>query len=147
MAKENKKLDWMLVVAIVIVLISVFAFIFALNLDNFISLQIKKIPIEVKIANYSAINLEKNQQILHLGAVSKGTGGVRDLSINNDYDFNTIFEFEVEGNITDLLVYPKQVLFEPLEDKDITFKTKIIGDEEIGMYSGIIIVRIKRAPQ
>jgi len=147
MAKENKKLNWMLVAAIVIVLISVFAFAFALNLNNFLSLQIQKIPIIVKVTNQSGLILEKDQQIFHLGAVSEGNAGSRDLSISNDYNFTTVFEFEVEGNITDLLVYPKQVLFEPLEDKDIIFRTKFIEDEEMGVYSGIITVRIKKVPQ
>jgi hypothetical protein len=144
MVKENKKLDWILIATIVIVLFSVFLFVFVLNLNNFLSLEIKKISIAVDISNYSALNLEKNQTVLHLGSVKKGASGIRKVAINNDYNFTTVFEFEVKGNITDLLVYPKQVLFEPLEDKEVTFRTKIIEDEEFGEYSGIIIVRIKK---
>jgi hypothetical protein len=145
--KENKKVDWILIVAIIIVLISVFLFVFSLNLDNFVSLQVEKIPVIVIISNHSGINISEDRNILNLGNVKKNDFVSRNLIISSNYNFSTLFEFEVEGNISDLLIYYEKIIFEPFEDKNITFQTKIIQDEEFGEYSGVITVRIKKVPQ
>ena len=147
MQKRKNEINWMLYVAIFILILSLIIFIIALNIDSIISLQKKEIPITVIISNYSAFNISKNQTDLNLGIIKENTFGERNLSISNDYPFKTIFEFKIKGSIAPLMIFEPVIILEPMEDREITFRTKVIENESFGQYSGIILVKIKKLPQ
>jgi len=142
--EKNKKNNLMLFVAVFLLAISLIAFFIALNLDSIISLQKQEIPVNVIISNYSAWNISKNQSDLNLGIINKGSAGVRSINISNDYKFKTVVETEIKGNITPLMIYEPVIILEPMEDREIVFRTKTIENEEFGEYSGIIIIRLKK---
>jgi hypothetical protein len=145
MENENKKeINWMLYVAGFIFLLSLVTFIIALNLGSIVSLQKQEIPITVIISNYSAWNISQNQSDLNLGTVNIGSAGVRAMNISNDYEFKTVFEFEIKGNITPLLIFDPVIILEPMEDREVIFRTKVIENEEFGQYSGIIFIKVKK---
>lgn len=145
MENENKKeTRWMLYVAGFILLLSLVTFFIALNLDSIVSLQKMEMPITLTISNYSAWNISQNQSDLNLGTVNTGSAGVRAMNISNDYEFQTVFEFEITGNITPLLIFEPVVILEPMEDRQVIFRTKIIENEEFGQYSGIIFIKVKK---
>ena len=143
--EKNNSLSKNTLIFVVFVLIfSIISFIIVLNLDSLAILQENEVPITVKISNYTAYNLSKNQSDLNLGVVKKGTMGERNLNISSGYPFKTIFEFNVTGDIAPFVYYDSVIVFEPFEKKAIPFKTKIIQNESFGVYSGIIHVKIKK---
>jgi len=144
MEKEKRNNKLMLFVAIFLLLISLIAFLISWNIDSITSLQKQEIPVSVIISNYSAYNISKNQTDLNLGILKTGVFGERNLSISNDYSFKSVFEFEIRGDIAPLMVYPSVVILEPNEDRDVIFRTKVIGNESFGQYSGVIFVKIKK---
>ena len=147
MVKKENKINWMLFVAIFLVLASVIAFIISLNMDSIVTLQENEIPIAVRIANYSALNISKNQYDFNLGTIKSGSSGVRNISISNDYPFKTSFEFEVVGNISSLIIFQNAITLEPFENRGVTFRTKVIENESLGDYTGTIIVKIRKIPE
>jgi hypothetical protein len=128
--------------AIAFFLISI---LFILNIDRFLIVQQKRIPVVVKIGNYTGFNMSKNDTTLNLGTVKNGSSVERYLDIANSYSFAAKFEFSAEGDITPLLVYPEYVYLKPYESIRVPFKTEIIpNDLELGYYSGEIIVTVKK---
>lgn len=144
MAKKSNNISWLLVFSIFILIVSFTAFLIALNLNDIVTLQKSEIPVIVIVSNHSAYNISKNQTDLNLGTVKIGTAGMRNLSLNNDYSFKTIFEFEIIGDISPLMIFQPVVIFEPNENKNLVFKTKIIENESFGEYSGTLFVRVKK---
>ena len=144
MAKKESNSNKSLYIAILVLGLSLVAFAISLNLESLATLQESEVPISVIISDYQSINISKNQSDLNLGRVRKGGFGERSLDVSSDYPFQTVFEFEATGDIAHLLVFDSVVLFEPMEDKSITFRTKVIENESFGSYSGVIHVKVKK---
>jgi len=143
----EKKDNWRLKLAAIIVLVSIVMFIFALNIQSFFVLEKQEIPVKVIIGNKSAFNITKDEKTLNLGVVKKGDFSSRNLSITNENNFTSIFDFDVKGNISEILLLNMgSVVLDAKEKKDIVFRTKAIEDEEFGEYSGILIVKVRKFP-
>ena len=147
-SRQSRNNKWKLYFSVFAVVISITAFVLALNLKSITVLQKNEIPIILSVSNRSAINVSKAQDDLNFGTIQKAEFAQRNLSISNGYDFKTAFEFEVVGDIAPLMgYYPNVIILEPKETREITFMTKIIEDEELGVYSGKVIVRIRKVPE
>ena len=144
--KNKKKINWMLFAAIIILIISFILFLIALNLGSILIIQKQEIPVIVRISDYNAFNISKNDVILNLGTVKKGNAaGPRNINIENSRDFPTIVEVDVKGDIAPLLVFDKVIYLKANENKEIPISTKFIEDEEFGDYSGVLIITFKKA--
>lgn len=131
----------------IIVLALFFASLIILTISivgNF-PLKTYEVPITVKVSNTTAFNISTGQKVLDLGTIAKGSGAFRNLSIQNNYDFPVLFEFEVLGNIKNLLIYPPNLILESREASSVKFETIIIHDEPKGVYSGTIVVKLRKA--
>ena len=145
--KRKNKINLTLVIAIIIFLISLVFFIVALNFNSLLILQKQEIPLAVRISNYTAINITKDSDILHLRTARKNTAaGPRTINIDNSRDFPTIVEIDVKGDIAPLLIFDKTLYLKANENREISISTKFIQDEEFGEYSGILIITFKKAP-
>jgi len=120
-------------------------FLIAINRNNIFVLQKNQIPIQLRIGNYTAWNISKKDNILNLGTVKADSFSKRNLDITNTYPFPTKFEFNVKGNISELIIYPEVVYLDAWENKSIPFITDVIkNDTKQGLYEGIIEVTVKR---
>jgi len=144
----EKKDNWRFKLTIIILLVSIVLFIFALNIQSFLILEKQEIPIQVIIASSTSFNISKNETILNLGTIRKGTFASRNLTITNNNNFTSIFDFDVKGNISEILIFDMgSVILEPKEKKEMIFKTKVIENEEFGEYSGVVIVEVRKFPK
>jgi len=144
MVKKENANNKLFIFAIVIVLLSITGFVISLTMNAFAVLHEEGIPIAVRIDNYTAYNISKNQKVLHLGTIKTESFGERNLSISNSYDFKTSYEFDITGDIEPLMIYPRVVVLEPMETREVVFRTKVIEYEDFGTYSGIIHVKVRR---
>lgn len=143
----EKKDNWRLKLAIIIVIISVVMFVVVLNIQSFLVLEKQEIPVKVIIGNTNAFNVTKNEKVLNLGIVKKGSFSSRNLSIINENNFTSIFDFSAKGNISEvLLLNMGSIVLNAKEKKEIVFRTKTIEDEEFGKYSGVIIIEVRKFP-
>ncbi len=145
--EKTNKLNWKLFAAVIILIISFILFLIAINLNSILIIQKQEIPVVVKISDYNAWNISKNETTLNLGSVKKGnSAGPRYIEVKNPRDFPTIIEISVKGDIAPLLVFDKVIYLKANEDKEIPISTKFIEDEELGTYSGVITITFKKDP-
>ena len=143
----EKKDNWRLKLAIIIVIISIVMFIVALNIKSFLILEKQEIPVKVVIGDKDAFNITKNEKVLNLGIIKQGSFSSRNLSIINENNFTSIFDFSSKGNISELLLLDMgSIVLEAKEKRDVVFRTKTIENEEFGEYSGVIIIEVRKLP-
>jgi len=140
---EKRKNNLILIVALALLMISVVFVIVALNIDSLISLNKMVIPAKVTIGDHSGI--DANTDVLSFGNITYDSFGHRNISIGNNYDFPVVFEFDVKGNISEVLIYYKSVYLNVGEEKNITFSTIVAPESMKGDYSGTVIVKVKKA--
>lgn len=131
-----------LILALVLVMISVAFVIIALNIENITVLQKQIIPTKVTIGNKRGI--DANPETLSFGNVTFESYGSRNLSIGNSFDFPVKYGFDVEGNISEYLVFPDEVYLEVGEIKTLSFSTIFITNEPKGHYNGRFIVKVRK---
>jgi hypothetical protein len=143
--KRKNKIDFTFLVAAIILVISLVLFLIALNINYFLILDKVEFPVKVKIDNYNAFNITENDPSINLGSVSKGSGaGPRNIDMSNDYAFPTQLILDCKGEICDLLVFDRSIVLNAQENAKIPIQTKIIEDEEYGLYEGIIVIKIRK---
>jgi hypothetical protein len=145
MAKKRKdKSNVKILISVFILLISFIFFLIALNMNSILILQKQEIPVSVRVSDYAAWNISKNESMLNLGIIKRGTSAERNIQISNNYTFPVIVAISVKGDITPLLIFDRIIYMEPRENKDISISTKVIEGEEFGNYTGMLIVTLKK---
>jgi hypothetical protein len=143
--KNKKKVDGMFVFAILILVFTLMVFFIALNKNNLFVLDEKQIPVFLIVSDHNAFNITKGSNVLHFGKVMEENFAERVITAENTYPFPIKYEFESEGNISQFLVFPKEVYLDTEQTIEIPFKTELIPKgTEMGEYSGNILVTVKR---
>ena len=71
--------------------------------------------------------------------------GHRNISLTNTYTFPVVFEFEVKGNISEVLIYYKNIYLDVGEQRNVTFSTIVAPESMKGYYSGTVVAKVKKA--
>jgi hypothetical protein len=140
---SKRKNNLVLIVAVCLLMISLVFVIIALNMDSLLSLNTFTIPAKITVGDHHGI--DAGTDALGFGNISHGSFGTRNMTISNNYDFPVVFEFNVKGNISDLLLYPESVYLDIEEQKNVTFSTIFAPDNMKGYYSGIVTAKVKKA--
>lgn len=113
--------------------------------NNLFVLEEFEIPIGVNIAEANAFNITEGATMLHMGDVSYDASSKRNFVAHNTYPFSVKYEFDLVGDISDLIIYPFSAYVEANSELEIPFSTIIIPEgTEYGSYSGVIFVKVKR---
>jgi hypothetical protein len=132
-----------LTLTILVVLIALAIFLFAILSQKAKVLEKKEIPVFVTISNVTGFKVE--DQSLDFGRIIYGSSANKKIGVQNNYKFPIVLELNAEGNVSDFLVFDKTTAFEPGEEKQISVSTIIFEKEPYGNYSGKLIVTFKRA--
>ncbi len=142
-SKKNKKVFLLI---IFLLFFSITLFIISLNIDNNEQILEKK-ELNTTLSIGDTAGFDVNNYSLGFGAITKNVRSYRnDTVITNNYDFPIVVELNVIGNISDFLVFDREIYFEPGESKNIYISTiRSTGEEPYGNYSGNFNIIFKRA--
>lgn len=138
MKKLNK--IYFLATGVFVISLVIFVLIFFLN-SSFV-LEKKEIPIFLMVGEPAGFNT--NTDSLDFGRIIYGGSAERSILIENNYNFPIQIKFNIEGNVSDFIIFEKVVFLEKGESKRIIFGTIVFSDEEYGDYSGRLLVKIEK---
>ncbi len=122
--------------------LSLLLFLIALYINSNVILERREIPATLIVGDTAGFDV--NDSLLTFGVITYGTSSQKTLIAENNYDFPIRFEFSVKGNITQFLIFDKVIYLEGGEKKSVSISTIIPSNEEYGIYSGTMIIIIKK---
>lgn len=137
--QRNKKLYF----ALLLFILSLIVFLFALYINSTFILEKKEIPVNLKIGEQPAFNL--SQTAFDFGTITPGSSASREIILENNNSFEIKYGFRAKGEIRKFLLFEKNIYLAPYEKKNIEINTIIPSNEEYGEYSGRIAATIKKS--
>ena len=142
MQKEKNKKKNLLIWAIVALCISFVGFLISFYIQSSVILEKYEIYASLSIGDIAGMDV--NSTALTLGGLIYGSSSGRKITLENNYDFPVVYYFKVEGDISNFLIFDREVHLEPGENKTISISTSTITDEEHGDYDGFLKVVVKK---
>ena len=128
---------FLIILSILLIIFSLFSYFYNRSLLE------RKIPISLKIGNHTGFNISKTT--LNFGTIAFGSNAERKIILENNYSFPVKFSFSVEGNVTALLVFDKNLIILPKKNSSFSIKTITPKNKtQEGFYSGILFVTAKK---
>ena len=140
MGKRKNKFH---ILVLVIFIMSFLIFLFTLYLNYVLVLEKKEITTTLNVGNSIAFDL--NDTDLTFGTIVSDSSSQRNLIIENNYDFPIKLEFDVKGDIKRFLILDKIVYLDIGEKKSVGINALTLVEEDVGNYSGKIIITVRKA--
>lgn len=105
----------------------------------------KHIDVRFEVSNVTGLKV--GSDLLDFGRIIQGSSGSKTIVLSNSYTFPINVEFQATGNVSDFLVYNKNVFLEPNETKSVSISTIVFSNESFGNYSGVLHVKFVRATE
>lgn len=137
-----QKRDKILLLVMFLFISSLIIFSIMLYLNLTAVLQLMEIPVTLTIGDHAGFDL--NTSILTFGMIPYGSNANRKLTIENNYGIPAKFEFSVQGDISEFLILPKDVVLDPDERREISISTITFSNEPYGNYTGTLMIFVKK---
>jgi hypothetical protein len=141
MLKPIKNKNVLFILAIVTVCVSLVCFLILLYIN---SINLEKQDLYVSLSVGDVAGMDLNSTALTFGELVRGSNYRRNISIENNYDFPVVYNFKVEGNISNFLIFDKKIHLFPGENKSVPISTITITNETYGYYDGFLKVVVKK---
>jgi len=142
--KKERKKEKNLRSKYVYVLLFIFLFIFFIYLFSVLNSEIiykKKIPAELVIGQFAGFDI--NKTLLTFGTITALSNSKRQLKLENNYLSPVKFEVDIEGNISDFLIFEDKIYLAPGKNKTFNI-IAFANNKTSGKYSGNLIITAKK---
>lgn len=141
--KKDKKV---IILVVLLFVIAVLLTILSLSIDKDQRLLLFEKQIETSVEISQRIGFNVDNSSLVFGKVPISASSYRSLNLSNNYSFPILIEFNLEGNISDFLVYDSVVYLESGEKKVIGIRTiNIPENTTYDNYTGVFTIRFYKA--
>ena len=108
------------------------------------SITLEKYDLYARLSIGGVTGLDVNSTALIFGRIIYGSNSEKKMILENTYNFPVVYSFEIEGNISDFLIFDREVHLGAGENKTISISTITFSDEEYGDYEGFLKVVVKK---
>ena len=102
----------------------------------------KEIDAFLEISNVTGLKVGNDS--LDFGRIIYNSNAWKTIEIKNNYNFPVKLFLSSDGNISDLLVYDKEISLDSQESKSIFISTLIFTNQTYGEYSGKLTILFKK---
>lgn len=135
-AKRNKKLNYLLlIIALILIIFTIWTWVSK-------PLKIDILDVKFEVGEITGIDIDSSK--LNFGRILKDSSVVRNVVVENEYEFPVKIDIFVTKNIHDYLFLNSKVVLPSKEDIKIPITLYVPKNIELGNYSGQIKFRFKR---
>ncbi len=133
--KNKKNMNWILIFAALIILLSIASLVF--SFINYSNKPIEKREFEVKFSvEAGRAGFDINGSALTFGIIPPGGGGTRKIDIENKYDFTIKVKFLISENLADYMELPKEMFLKKGQKETVSVNVNMPRNAEQTNYTG-----------
>ena len=144
-AVRRKKIIKILSLALIILILGVFAFIAVQNWQYWFGLEKQTLYASINISSDMGMFGGGNISELAFGRMKAGGSAAKIKEFENSHDFPVTLKISVRGNIAPLMVLDDNITLAAHESKRVSFGVTSQEDTKLGLYEGYVDIRFLRA--